>query len=64
MSKHPVTIRELKICEREAEKCLEVFAPVQMLLLLTVVFTPLHLILYTELKDSAGLCKLFSQSKV
>lgn len=43
---HPVTIREIKICEGEAEKSLEVFAPVQMLLLLTVVLIRRHLILY------------------
>lgn len=35
----PVTIREPKICKREADKWLEEFAPVQMLLLVTVVFT-------------------------
>lgn len=59
---HPVTLTEIKICKREAEQSLEVFALVQMLLLLTVVLTPQYHILYRGLNNSVELSNSLSYS--
>lgn len=60
--RRPFTIGEIKICKREAEQSLEGFAPVQMLLLLTVVWTPQYYILYRGLNNSVGLINRLSYS--
>lgn len=48
VSNAQLELGEIRICERNAEQSLEVFAPVQMLLSLTVVLTPRYHLLYNN----------------